>query len=448
MSKVDPSDRARTLARYALLAAGAAVLVVLLSLGDGGSLVILGGLAGLALCAVGAWWFLAHRGALRVWGAVLAVAAPVAVLVLFLTGGMWFTALAATALWAAALACARAALRTERRAEPGPAPAAAGPGRPPRRAVLIMNPASGGGKVARFGLVERAEALGARVHLLEPGSHTDVAQLARDAVAEGADLLGVAGGDGTQALVAAVAAEHGLPFLVISAGTRNHFAMDLGLDRTDPSRCLDALTDGVELRVDLGDVAGRAFVNTVSFGVYAEIVQRPEYRDAKAGTALDALPDLLAGGAGERLDAVADRQTVDGQQALLVSNNPYAGADPLDVGRRPRLDRGELGVLGVRVDGAAQAADLAVRGAFSPALTILTARRVEVTAAAPSIPVAVDGEALTLPTPVVCTVRPRALRVLVPRDRPGAAPQDPPLDWWWIAKVALTRRGREADIAA
>ncbi|MFF8682694.1 diacylglycerol/lipid kinase family protein [Streptomyces sp. NPDC015237] len=432
--------RARSLARYALLAAAAALLVVLLSLLAAGFMIILGGLAGLAVCAVGAWWFLAHRGAVRVLGAALAVGALVAVPALFLNGGLWFTAPVGVVLWVGALGCARGALRADRRQNQ--APAAVVPSRLPRRAVLIMNPASGGGKVARFGLVARAEALGAWVILLRPGIHTDVEELARKAVAEGADLLGVAGGDGTQALVAAVAAEHDLPFLVVSAGTRNHLAMDLGLDRTDPSRCLDALTDGVELRVDLGDVAGRAFVNTVSFGVYAAIVQRPEYRDAKAGTALDALPDLLAGGAGERLDALADDRRVDGQQALLVSNNPYSSADPLDVGRRPRLDGGELGVLGIRVDGAAQAADLAVRGAMSPALTMLTSRRVEVRAGAASIPVAVDGEALTLPTPVVCTLRPRALRVLVPRDRPGAADPVPELDWRRIATLALDRPAR------
>ena len=109
-------------------------------------------------------------------------------------------------------------------------------------------------------------------------------------MADGADLLGVAGGDGTQALVAAVAAEHDVPLLVISAGTRNHFALDLGLDREDPSRCLDALQDGVELRVDLGFIAGRPFVNNASFGAYAVIVQSPAYRDDKARTTLDQLP--------------------------------------------------------------------------------------------------------------------------------------------------------------
>jgi diacylglycerol kinase family enzyme len=111
-------------------------------------------------------------------------------------------------------------------------------------------------------------------------------------VADGADMLGVAGGDGTQALVAGVAAEYDVPLLVISAGTRNHFALDLGLDRQDPSRCLDALTDGVELHVDLGAVNGRPFVNNASFGAYAELVQSPDYRADKAQTALRQLPDL------------------------------------------------------------------------------------------------------------------------------------------------------------
>ena len=133
----------------------------------------------------------------------------------------------------------------------------------------------------------------------------DVGELARQAVADGADLLGVAGGDGTQALVAAVAAEHDVPLLVISAGTRNHFALDLGLDREDPSRCLDALGDGgVELRVDLGFIAGRPFVNNASFGAYAAIVQSPAYRDDKARTTLDQLP----GSAGRPAGAAAGGQ--------------------------------------------------------------------------------------------------------------------------------------------
>ncbi|MFH9728341.1 diacylglycerol/lipid kinase family protein [Streptomyces sp. NPDC017254] len=441
----DPTEEAIHLARWALAAAAAAVVLLLTGLGAGGLLILLTGLVGLSFSAVGIWWFLAHRGPLRVFGALLAVGAPIAVLALYVIGGLWLTALLALGLWGVALLCARAALRRIRAKGGGRrTDLARGERRPrPQRPVLIMNPKSGGGKVARFGLVERAEKLGARVVLLDPSAETDVAALAREAVADGADLLGVAGGDGTQALVAAVAAEHDLPFLVISAGTRNHFALDLGLDRADPATCLDALVDGEELRVDLGSVSGRAFVNTVSFGVYADVVQRPEYRDDKAGTAFEALPDLLQGGEGDRLDATADKLRLPAQQALLVSNNPYAAPDPFNAvaARRPLLDGGELGVIGIRVDGAAQAAELAVRGTQATGLNVLTAARVEVTGQAVEPPgtisVAVDGEALTLPTPVVCTLRPRALRVLVPRHRPGAIEPQPPMDWRRITELAF-----------
>lgn len=430
---VGPVGPARALARLALLCLAAAIAAVVA--GAGQWLVPLLGLAGFGLAGAGIWWALAHRGVARLFGALLALAAPVGVLVLYAVSGLWPFAVAALAAWAAALACARSALRRLRK----PHGMHSRSTRPPRRPVLIMNPRSGDGKVGRHGLVERAEALGARVILLDPDSSPDPVALARRAVTEGADLIGVAGGDGTQALVAGVAAEHGVPFMVLAAGTRNHLAMDLGLDRDDPAGGLDALTDGVELRVDLGDVDGRPFVNTVSFGAYAEIVQSPEYRDAKATTALGQLPDLLVGEAGATLHATADGEPLPAPQTLLVSNNPYARADPLGGGRRARLDSGNLGVIAVRVEGAAQAAELALRGERASSITSLTARRVVVEADENVIPVAVDGEALTLPQPVVCTIRRGALRVRVPRQRPGAPYPAPSVDWRRILRLALDR---------
>jgi diacylglycerol kinase family enzyme len=311
---------------------------------------------------------------------------------------------------------------------------------PPRRPFLIMNPRSGGGKVVGFGLKDKAEALGASVALLEGPRPVDVAALARTAVAGGADLLGVAGGDGTQALVAGIAAEHGIPLLVISAGTRNHFALDLGLDREDPSRCLEALRDGVELRVDLGFIGGRPFVNNASFGAYAAVVQSPAYRDDKARTTLDLLPGLLAGHQGPRLTARAGALTVQGPQAVLVSNNVYGMGDIAGLGRRARLDRGTLGLFAVTVASAVQAAGL-LAGTHSRGLTRLAAPEVVVDADAAQIPVGVDGEALLLDTPVRCTVQPAALRVRVPRDRPGVPGPKPIMDWKALWRMALTMHG-------
>lgn len=435
-----PTADRRGLARIALASVAAGPLVLLAAAGLGSVLVVLLLLAGQAAALAGVWWVLAGRRSVRVLALVVALGAPVAVVAAFAAANvLWAVALSALC-WAVAGTAGRAALRADHKWTWMPQYEVP----PPARPFLIMNPRSGGGKVERFGLVEKAEALGAEVHLLDTsGPPQDVAAIARKAVAEGADLLGVAGGDGTQALVAEVAAEHGIPFLVISAGTRNHFAMDLGLDRDDPSTCLDALTsDGVELRVDLGTVGGRVFVNNASFGAYAEVVQSPAYRDDKVRTTLDLLPDLLAGRRGARMTLRVDgAERAVAPQAILVSNNPYRTDDLAGLGGRERLDRGVLGVLALAVDTAAQATAL-LSGTFSPGLTVLTHHQVVIESDQPEIPVGVDGEALVMPTPVVCELRPAALAVRVPRHRPGVPPRQPRLDWRRLRELA---RGGATD---
>ncbi len=420
-------------ARASLALAVLAAVVLLAFAGRRGVWLVLLTAAAVVVVVAAGYWFLLQRGALRWLAFALAIGAPVAVLVVFAAARLLWVALLAGALLAIAVLTARFALRPDRSAWALPVVDAS----PPRHPFVIMNPRSGGGKVTKFGLQERAAALGAEVALIDrPG--TDVQQLARDAVARGADLLGVAGGDGTQALVAQVAAEHDLPFLVISAGTRNHFALDLGLDREDPARCLDALRDGVEARIDLGDINGRPFVNNASFGAYAEIVENPAYRDDKRGTTLDTLPDLLRGRRGAHLVADAAGVVVDRPQALLVSNDPYEDSDLAGMGRRARLDRGVLGVIAVRVDSARQAVGL-LHGAHRRGLLRTESSEVLVSSDEPTVAVGIDGETVHLTSPVRCTVRPGALRVRLPRERPGIRPPRGQVDWASLWRLAVGR---------
>ena len=422
-------------AAFALVFASAALLIGFADLASL-AMVAVGAVAA-CLIVAGGYWFLAHRGVVRWMAFGLVIVVLVVVLVVFAVHNLIWVAVVSIVLLVLAAGAARLAL-----ARAAAAPADTGmPFRevlPPQRAFLIMNPRSGGGKVAKFGLKDKAEALGAQVALLEGPGQVDVAALARQAVADGADLLGVAGGDGTQALVAGIAAEHGLPFLVISAGTRNHFAMDLGLDRDNPAACLDALTDGVEQRIDLGVIGGRTFVNNASFGAYAEVVESPAYRDDKRGTTLQILPDILTGHRGAKLTAHAGDTVVTGPQALLVSNNPYQGGDIAGLSRRARLDAGTLGVVAVTVNNALQAAAL-LRGTRGQGLTTLTAAEVVVDADSPEIPVGIDGETVMMPTPVRCAIQPKALRVRVPTDRPGVRPAKPKLDWPTLRQLASFR---------
>src|SRR4029453_7568272 len=188
------------------------------------------------------------------------------------------------------------------------------------RSVLIVNPRSGGGKAARFDLVAHCRARGIDAILFEPGD--DLTTLATAAVRAGADALGMAGGDGSQAAVAAVAAEHDLPYVCIPAGTRNHFALDLGIDRNDVVGALDAFSDGHERRIDLGRVNGRAFVNNVAMGVYGAVVQSSAYRDHKMRTVIDMMPELI-GPAAEQFDlhfVGRDGRAHDTAALVLVAN--------------------------------------------------------------------------------------------------------------------------------
>jgi diacylglycerol kinase family enzyme len=423
------------LARLSIALAAGAVVVLVLFAGLH-SLGLIGfTAAGICLTLAGCYWFLAHRGVVR-WAAfALAVAAPVGVAVLFAGRNVLWVAIVVIAILLAAGAAARGAMGPMAVSAPKEHSAER-----PEHAFLIMNPRSGGGKVGKFGLQQKAESLGAHVALLEGPGYIDVAALAEQAVADGADLLGVAGGDGTQALVAGIAAAHGLPFLCVSAGTRNHFALDLGLDRDDPAACLDALHDGIERRIDLGLIGDRTFVNNASFGVYAEIVQSPAYRDDKRGTTLQMLPDLLrADGDGPKLAAYVGDKRIEAPQAVLVSNNPYDMTDIAGLGRRDRLDSGKLGVIAIKVDNVAQAIGL-VRVGRGAGLIAARSRRVTIDAPQPEIPVGIDGETVLMKTPVRCSIRPGALRVVVPRNRPGAPVRRSPLSLIKLAQLAAFSR--------
>lgn len=433
--------RQRLMARLALLAL-LAIVAIAVATGIVYSIAALVvGLIGIVVLAGAVWTFVVHRGFRRHLAAVLLIFVPIAIGVTYIAAGLFIEVLVCILLavlaWFAAHAAAPAAHST------GPPQYAAPRTRHPH---LIMNPRSGGGKVEKFHLAQKASGLGAEVELFPTTGHANVAELAAHALEDGADLLGAAGGDGTQALVAEVAARHDVPMLVVPAGTRNHFAMDLGLDRDDPSLSLDALSDGVELRIDLGMVGGRPFVNGASFGAYAEIVQSPAYRDDKTGTALRMLPDLISGHHGPRLEVKIDGEVaLTAPQAVLISNNPYGSGDVAGLSRRARLDEGVLGVIGVKVESEAQAASLLTRGGQSRSITRLTSREVIIDADQPQIPVGIDGESVLLPTPVRCEIHPLALRVVVPRDRPGTLTTGEALSWTALLREALGLRRHEAS---
>ena len=252
----------------------------------------------------------------------------------------------------------------------------------------------------------------------------DLAELVEAAVADGADAIAMAGGDGSQAIVAAIAAERDLPYACIPSGTRNHWALDLGVDREDVVGALDAFVDGGERVVDLAEVNGRVFVNNVSLGFYATAVQRESYRAAKVRTLLATAPDAIGPTATPDLRWTGPLgESHRSSRAMLISNNRYLLGPVMGQGTRPRIDDGKLGivVVGPRQRGLRR---LIPRRLWSEWST----REFEVGSGA-EVPAGIDGEAATLAPPL----RFRSLPGLAPRaDLPappgrlalGDAPRD------------------------
>src|SRR3954465_7333038 len=259
--------------------------------------------------------------------------------------------------------------------------------------LLIVNPNSGDGSGPDADeLAREAESRGITVHVLRDGD--DAAALAREAKGP----LGAAGGDGSLGQVAEVALELDLPFVCVPFGTRNHFARDIGLDRNDPIGALAAFGSAREQRIDVGRVAGRIFLNNVSFGVYAPLVHRRERRRRRR----DSFARLRA-----LWVSVQDRHpqpfVLDGDllaaRVVLVANNAYE-VSALDLGARERLDEGHLHAY--------------VAEGWLPhtweersAVRFALGQRGGVRAA-------IDGEPAHLESPVELTVEPRALRILLP----------------------------------
>ncbi|WP_131749537.1 diacylglycerol kinase family protein [Frankia sp. Cppng1_Ct_nod] len=418
-SDARPSPARRAAATAALLCFAAAMAVGIAGLVDD-PVVLLVCIPTLVVTVLATWLALVNRGVRRLLATAVAAVALIA-LVLFLTAAGITTMIVVIALVVASGLGARAAFGRHRPSGIQVPPA--------RHGVLIVNPRSGGGAAGRHHLIDEAQRRGVVTMTLTPGH--DLRTLAENAVTDGADVIGMAGGDGSQALVADVARRHDVAFVCVPAGTRNHFAVDLGLDRGDVAGALDAFGGAVERCIDLGQIGDRVFVNNASLGIYAEIVRSDAYRDAKLGTVTDMLPGLLGPtGTPPDLRFIGPDGTPEPTaDVLLVSNNAYHLRSLNALGTRPRLDAGELGVVAVRVD----------RARDVPALVALesvgalhrfhgfrqwTSQALRVDSSGP-VSVGVDGEALQLTPPLEFRSLPAALRVRIPPHAPGVTAARP-----------------------
>jgi diacylglycerol kinase family enzyme len=419
-----PAGRLEAVTALALLTALVLALGWLVAYSRGAVLgVVLVSAIGAAVAAALGWWAFTTRRAWKRALNVVLVSCAVAAVALGVAG---FTAQYAAQVFGVAVLALTYVAATRRA---GAAPPVAGERvTPPAHPWLLVNPRSGDGAAARSGLVEAARDRGVDVRLLAPGE--DAGRLARDAVAAGADAVGIAGGDGSLAVIARAAIDLDVPFVCVPAGTRNHFARDLGLDRGEPVDALDGFA-GTERRVDVGVVGDRLFLNNVSLGAYASLVHESDYRADKLGTAHAVLPAAFRPDARpvEMSFADGDGHVHDGALVLLIANNPYDLRALGTFGARHRLDSGTLQVSSVRATTGAELAEVLIGVGTGTRRAVAawaqwTSAVFTVEAPADNLPAAIDGEPVVLPSPVEFGILPRALRVRVPASlaaRPARA---------------------------
>jgi diacylglycerol kinase family enzyme len=384
------------------------------------------------IVALGAAWYgVRRRGLVRTGGLLVALLLLAGAVVLVVIERSLLENILVFALLGASLTSARLAFTVHVELPPA---------QRPKHPTLLYNPKSGGGKAERFHLADEATRRGIEPIELRLGD--DLERLVRGAVERGADALAMAGGDGSQAIVAMVAAELGLPYACIPSGTRNHFALDLGVDRNDVVGALDALVNGGERVVDLAEVNGQVFVNNVSLGLYADAVQQPGYREAKLHTLLDTVPEVLGPDAAPPHLRWEGPDGEESAAAVLISNNAYRLGHALGSGTRPRLDGQMLGITVLAPMAAGSGGSVRRKLGMQQ----WTAASFEIDADGP-VNAGIDGEAMQLEPPLRFRIRPAALRVRIAPHHPGASPSalEPDTPWKTIEALGTLALGRSPD---
>jgi diacylglycerol kinase family enzyme len=279
--------------------------------------------------------------------------------------------------------------------------------------VVLVNPHSGPDETSPSDIA--AQFPGS--HIQEIEGH-EVKRQVRDAIdrTDAPEFLAVAGGDGTIRCAAGVVAGTDLPLLPIPAGTRNHFAKEVGIATLEEA---GRAQQGRIIGIDVGEVNDEVFVNNANVGIYPRIVRdrtKHQKRFSKQTATLVATWQQVR--AIHKFNVTVDGGTTYRAWMIFVGNGQY-GSSLFDLGSRETLDGGVLDVRILRADGRLARLRVALslltgRMEASPMTVIDAVSSVELGFDRPRIDVAVDGEILPMSTPLRFRCRAKALRVLVP----------------------------------
>ncbi len=298
--------------------------------------------------------------------------------------------------------------------------------------AVVLNASSGHGEATKVAarLQEIFGAAGRETQITLAGSGGELRSAVREAVEAGCDTLVAGGGDGTINTAAAAVVGREITLGVLPLGTLNHFAKDLGIP-LDLEQAAKIILEGAWCRVDVGEVNGRFFLNNSSLGVYPAIVRlRERYRASFPGKWIAAFWAALT--VMRRNAFMTVKLHVEGQEMirrtplLLVANNEYRTTG-IHAGTRESIARGRLALYVLNAERRSGLLRLALKTILEGAervreLDLFTVEEIAVETRRRRLQVALDGEVLTLESPLHYQIRPAALKVHVPATTSACNP--------------------------
>lgn len=291
---------------------------------------------------------------------------------------------------------------------------------------VILNASAGfdkkGETPALLGKILKDRGFEADIRLIDKG--TDLCELTRTMVREGAEIVVAGGGDGTINAVASVLAGTKVTLGVLPVGTLNHFARDLSIP-LDPAKAMQAITEGHSVLVDVGEVNGRRFINNAIIGLYTNYRFQRERHERQGRfrflAMLSAVFGVFRRNPALRLRIEAAGEIIERKTPFLMVANNHHEMEGYRLGNRQTLNSGTLSLYMMhRMSrwGLIRLAFSVLFGRFSKRkdFDVLDARNVTVESRRRKIGVSLDGEVVRLAPPLQYKSLPSSLRVIVPAD--------------------------------
>ncbi len=287
------------------------------------------------------------------------------------------------------------------------------------RLAIVYNPKSGSNKVGKRQISSLFSGLKVTIDYFSITKDLDALdrKLKKDKYA----ALVAVGGDGTVNACANYAAKHNVTLGVLPAGTLNHFAKDAGIPQ-DLQAAARVIVAGKTKKIDYAAVEDRVFVNNASIGIYPTIVIKRQKLQSKIGkwpAAIIVIIMSLFSHTSKHLTVETPHGSFNYKTSLLfVGNNSYQ-FDKIGFTNRSRLTSGQL-FLYVINDNHPLALILSAVQAFfgkkrqQTDLLLHTKGLIVVHSKKKNLNVTVDGEVLSLKTPLTFCIHPGSINLRVP----------------------------------